>query len=90
MVKGAVIEFTVPAVFQDVFGVELVAKSEDAVRAGFGGVEVVLGAFEQGEVFNGEVVWKAFDREVGKIVGHLMEFWRSTWRVFMYTGDIAD
>ncbi len=40
---------------------------------GFRGVEVVLGAFEGSEFFSGVVVWKAFDREVGKIVGHLIQ-----------------
>ena len=54
-------------------GAELVAEAEDAMRAGFGGVEVVLGAFEGSEVFSGEVFWKAFDREAGKIVGHSIE-----------------
>ena len=52
---------------------ELVAEAEDAVRAGFGGVEVVFGAFEGSEFFSREVFWKAFDREAGKIVGHSIE-----------------
>ncbi len=54
-------------------GAELVAEAEDAVGAGFGGVEVVLGTFEGSEFFNGEVFWKALDREAGKIVGHSIE-----------------
>ncbi len=54
-------------------GSELIAKAEDAVGVGFGGVEVVLGAFEGSEVLSGEVFWKAFDREAGKIVGHSIE-----------------
>jgi len=51
---------------------ELVPEAEDAVGAGFGGVEVIVGTFEGGKLFDGEVFWKAFDREVGKIVGHSM------------------
>ncbi len=70
--KGAVVKLTVPVVVQDVFGVELVMKMEDAVGAGFGGVEVILGTFEWGEFFKGEVFWKSSDREAGKIVGHSM------------------
>ncbi len=54
-------------------GAELVAEAEDAVRARFGGVEVVFRAFEGCEVFDREVVWEAFDWEVGKIVGHSIE-----------------
>ncbi len=88
--KGAVVKFTVPLVVQDVLQVELVAEAEDTVGMGFRRVEVVLGAFKQGEVFNGEVFWEAFDREVGKIVGHLMEVWRLVWRVLICAGGIAD
>jgi len=54
-------------------GAELVAEAEDAVRARFGGVEVVFGAFEGSKFFDREVFWKAFDREAGKIVGHSIE-----------------
>ena len=54
-------------------GAELVAEAEDAVRAGFGGVEVVLGTFEGSKLFKGEVFWKALDRKAGKIVGHSIE-----------------
>ncbi len=54
-------------------GPELVAEAEDAVRARFGGVKVVFGAFEGSEVFSGKVFWEAFDRETGKIVGHSIE-----------------
>ena len=53
-------------------GAELVAEVEDTMGARFGGVEVILGAFERGEIFSREIFWKAFDREVGKIVGHSM------------------
>ncbi len=69
---------------------ELVLEAEDAVRVGFGGVEVVFGEFEGSKFFNGEVLWKVFDREAGKIIEHSMGFWRSTWRVFMYAGGVAD
>ncbi len=51
-------------------GSELIAEAEDTVGARFGGVEVVLGAFEGGELLDGEVFWKAFDREAREIVGH--------------------
>jgi len=54
-------------------GAELVAEAEDAMRAGFGGVEVVLRAFEGSKALDGEVFWKAFDRKAGKIVGHSIE-----------------
>ncbi len=52
---------------------ELVSEAEDTVRARFGGVEVIFGAFEGGEVFDGEVFRKAFDRKAGEIVGHSIE-----------------
>ena len=58
--------------------------------AGFRGVEVVVGAFEGSEVFDWEVFWKLFDREAGKIVGHLMEFWELIWRVLILIGSVAD
>ena len=48
-------------------------EAEDAVGAGFGGVEVIFRAFEGSKLFSGEVFWKAFDREAGKIVGHSIE-----------------
>ncbi len=54
-------------------GAKLVAEAEDAVRAGFGGVEVVLGTFEGSKFFKREVFWKALNREAGKIVGHSIE-----------------
>jgi len=65
-------------------------EAKDAVGAGFCRIEVVLGSFEQGEVFNGEVFWEAFNRKVGKIVGHSMGFWRSNWRVLICIGSAAD
>ncbi len=39
---------------------------------GFRGVEVIVGTFKWGKVFDGEVFWELFDREAGKIVGHSM------------------
>ncbi len=63
---------------------------EDAVGAGFGGVEVVVGTFEGSEVFNGEVFRKLFNREAGKIVGHSIESWGFVWGVFIPGGDGAD
>ncbi len=90
MVEGTIVKFTVPVVFQDVARVELVSEAEDAVGTGLGGVEVVFEAFEWSEVFSGEVSWEAFDREAGKVVGHLMGFWRSNWRVLICIGVVAD
>ena len=58
--------------------------------AGFGGVEVVFGAFEDGEVFDGEVFWEAFDRETGKIVGHSIEIWGEVPKVFICVWGGAD
>ena len=74
MVEGAVVEFAIPVVFKDVFGVELVPESEDTVRAGFRGVKVILGTFEGSELLDRKVLREAFDREAGKIIGHLMCF----------------
>ena len=54
-------------------GSKFVSEAEDAVRAGFGGVEVVFRTFERSEFFKGEVFWEAFDGEAGKIVGHSIE-----------------
>ena len=88
--KGAVVELTVPAVLQDMLRVELVMEAEDTVGSGFGGVKVILGTFEWSEVFKGEVFWKVFDWEVGKIVGHLMEVWRLVQRVLICVGGVAD
>ena len=71
-------------------GPELVAEAEDAVGARFGGVEVVLGAFEGSEFLDREVFWKAFDREARKIVGHSIESWGEVLRVFICDEDGAD
>ena len=46
--------------------------------------------FEQGEVFDREVFWELFDREVGKIVGHSIESWGIALRVFIRGRDGAD
>ena len=64
-------------------GPEFVTEAEDAVRAGFRGIEVVFGAFEGSEIFGGEIFWKAFDRKARKIVGHSIESWGRAWRVFI-------
>ncbi len=71
-------------------GPEFVSEAEDAVRAGFGGVKVVLGAFEGSEFFDREVFGKAFDRKVGKIVGHSIESWGFVCRVLIQVRDGAD
>ena len=71
-------------------GTKLVAEVEDAVGARFGGVEVIFGAFEGGEVFDREVAWKAFDWEAGKIVGHSIERWGGALRVFICGWSGAD
>ena len=71
-------------------GAKLVSEMEDAMRAGFGGVEVVFGAFEGSEVFDGEVFWEVFDRKAGKIVGHSMESWGFVRRAFIRVRDGAD
>jgi len=73
-----------------VVGAEFVTETEDAVRAGFQGVEVVFGAFERCKVFDREVVWEAFDWETGKIVGHSIERWGETLRVFVCDPNGAD
>ncbi len=46
MVEGAVVKLAIPAMFEDVLGIELVSESEDAIRTGFRGVKIVLGTFE--------------------------------------------
>ncbi len=71
-------------------GPKLISEAEDAVGPGFGGVEVVFGAFEGSEIFSGETFWKAFDRKAGKIVGHSIESWGFVWEVFICVEDGAD
>jgi len=73
-----------------VVGSEFIAEVEDAVGAGFGGVEVIFRTFERSEVLDREVFWKAFDREAGKIVGHSMESWGRALRVFICDWGGAD
>jgi len=55
VVKGAVVELAIPAVFEDVLGAKLISEVEDTVRARFGGVKVVLGSFEGSELFDRKV-----------------------------------
>ncbi len=88
--KGAVGQFTVPMMYRHVVSAELVPEAEDAMRAGFGGVKIVLGSLEWCEVFDGEVFWKLFNREAGKIVGHLIGSWGFAQRVFICVWDGAD
>ena len=71
-------------------GSEFVPEAEDTMGAGFGGVEVVFRTFEGSKFFSGEVFWKAFDREAGKIVGHSIERCGEASRVFMDVWDGAD
>ncbi len=71
-------------------GSELILEAEDAMRAGFGGVKIVFGPFERGEVFDRKVFWKLFDREAGKIIGHSIESGGVVWRVFIHDGRGAD
>jgi len=73
-----------------VVGPKFVVETEDAVGVGLGGVEVVFGAFEGGKLLDGEVFWKAFDREAGRIVGHSIERWGEALRVFICSWDSAD
>ncbi len=56
-------------------GPEFIPEAKDAVQVGFRGVEVVIGLFKWGEVFDREVFWELFDREAGKIIGHSIESW---------------
>ena len=74
MVKGAVVELAIPAMLKDVLGAELIPEAEDAVSVRFGGVKVVLRAFEGSELFDRKVFRELFDREAGKIVRHSMYF----------------
>ena len=74
MVKGTVVELAVSAVFEDVLRVELVSEVEDAIRAGFRGVKIVLRAFEGSELFDRKVFRELFDGEAGKFVRHSMCF----------------
>ena len=90
MVKGAVVELAIPAVLGDMCGAKLVAETEDAIRMGFRGVEIVLGTFEGSELFDRKVFRELFDREAGKIVRHSMRLWSADCFPFMLFVLIAD
>ncbi len=90
MVEGTVIELAEPAMFEDVFGTELIAETEDAVRTGFRGVKVVLGTFEGSELFDRKVLRELFDREAGKIVRHSMCFSSADRSLFILVVLTAD
>ena len=70
--KGAVAELAVPAMVEDVLGAKLIAEMEDAKGAGFRGVKVIFGVFEESKLFDRKVFREAFDSEAGKIIGHSM------------------
>ncbi len=74
VVEGTVVKLAIPAVFKDVLRAKLVPETEDTVRAGFGGIKVVLGTFEGSELFDRKVFRELFDREAGKIVRHSILF----------------
>ncbi len=88
--EGTVVKLAVPAVFEDVFGAELVPEPEDAIRTGFRGVEIVLGAFEGSKLFDRKVFRELFDREAGKIVRHSICFSSADHSPFIPLTLIAD
>jgi len=90
MMKGAIVKFAIPAVFEDMLQAKLVLESKDAVRMRFRGVEVVFRMFEWGELFSREVFWESFDREVGKIVGHSIQLWGASQSVLILVEWAAD
>ncbi len=90
MVEGAVVEFAVPAMFEDVLGAKLISEMEDAVRMGFRGVKVILGAFEGSELFDRKVFRELFDREAGKIIRHLICFSSADCFPFIPSALVAD
>jgi len=90
VVKGAVVELAVPAVFEDVLGAKLIPEAEDAVRTRFRGVKVVLGTFEGSELFDRKVFRELFDGEVGKIVRHSMCFSSADRSPFILPISLAD
>ncbi len=90
MVEGAVVEFAIPAMFEDVLRTELVSEAEDAIRAGFRGVEIVLRTFEGSELFDRKVFRELFDREAGKIVRHSICFLSVDCFPFMLFFPVAD
>ncbi len=71
-------------------GSEFVSEAEDAMGAGFRGIEVVVRTLKGGEVFDGKVFGELFDREAGKIVGHSMEDRGFILRVLIQDGSGAD
>ncbi len=90
MVEGTVVKLAIPVVFEDVRGAELIAEAKDAIRTGFGGVKVVLGAFEGSELFNRKVFRELFDGEAGKIVRHSIRFSSADCFLFMPFVLVAD
>ena len=90
VVEGTVVELAVPAVFEDVLRTELVLEAEDAIRAGFRGVEIVLRTFEGSELFDRKVFRELFDREAGKIVRHSIHFLSADCLPFMLFIPVAD
>ena len=90
VMEGAVVKLAVPVVLVDVLGVKLVSETEDTVRTRFRGIKVVLGMFEGSELFGRKVFREAFDWKAGKIVGHLMCFWRIDCVPFNPFTSIAD
>ncbi len=90
MVEGTVVELAVPAVFEDVLRTELVPEAEDAIRARFRGVEIVLRTFEGSELFDRKVLRELFDREAGKIVRHSIRFSSADCLPFMLFIPVAD
>ena len=90
MVEGAVVKLAIPAVFKDVLRAKLVPETEDTVRAGFGGIKVVLGTFEGSELFDRKVFRELFDREAGKIVRHSILFLSADCPPFIPVVPVAD
>ncbi len=90
MVKGTVVELAVPAVFKDVFRAELVPETEDAVRMGFRGIEIVLGTFEGSELLERKVFRELFDGEAGKIIRHSIHFVSADCSSFILLALVAD
>ncbi len=88
--EGTVVELAVPAVLKDVLGAKLVSETEDTVRTGFRGVEIVLGTFEGSELFDRKVFRELFDREVGKIVRHSIRFSSVDHSPFILLALVAD
>jgi len=83
VVKGAIVEFTVPVVLEDVFGVELIPEMEDTVSMGFGGIEVVLGTFEGIELIDRKVLRELFNREAGRILCCRLIMFYEIWGVYL-------